>query len=628
MLETKDAMISREDETLRGIISSIGEGVVIAEIGGEFVFLNPAAREILGLNQDALHQSDWLDVHGCHDPDTLEPISSRSLPLARALRGERVDDELLFIKKPNWAEGKFVEVSARPIENGGGEITGGTVTFRDVTQRIRWEKAKTQSELRVKAQFDGIPIPTYVWQQIDGDFKLVDFNRAAEVFTEGTIAGLLGTKCRELYAGSPLIEDDFLRCFELKTSIRREMPYRMHHSGEVKDLVITYVFVPPDLVMVHTEDISERRRASAELSKLSNAVEQTAESVVITNRSGIIEYVNPAFEETTGYKREEVLGRRPDILKSGVHDKAFYAHLWKTILDYKPYRGTIVNKKKNGELYWSEQTITPMKDDQGNITHFVSVLKDITELRHQREQEFFLQVAQEVQEHLYQANFAVPGLDIYGSAHSATATCGDYFDVIHTPEGSVLLVVGDVCGHGIGSALIMGTTRAYLRAFSRFDSDPGRILTRLNRELCSDLDAKHFVTLIMVRLDPIRETMEYASAGHVPGFLLDSATDGVHWMERMGVPLGILPNQEYMSSTASDVHAGDILVLLTDGVSEARASDGSEWGVEGALELVKQNRDSDAREIVDRIWRGARRNAKNRQQEDDITALVCKIMES
>ena len=145
---------------------------------------------------------------------------------------------------------------------------------------------------------------------------------------------------------------------------------------------------------------------------LASAVEQTADSVVITNKQGIIEYVNPAFEVTTGYSRDEVLGRSPAILKSGMHDAEFYKKLWNQILGGQPFRGTIINRKKTGELYWSEQTITPMKDQDGEITHFVSVLKDITDLRKRHEQEFHLGLAREVQQRFYNVAASVPGFDI------------------------------------------------------------------------------------------------------------------------------------------------------------------------------------------------------------------------
>ncbi len=119
---------------------------------------------------------------------------------------------------------------------------------------------------------------------------------------------------------------------------------------------------------------------------LSTAVEQTADNVVIANKDGVIEYVNPAFEQTTGYAKEEVLGKTPSVLKSGHHKSPFYKNLWETILSGKTFKHIITNKKKSGELYYADQTITPLKNTRGEITHFVSVWKDITESVHYREQ--------------------------------------------------------------------------------------------------------------------------------------------------------------------------------------------------------------------------------------------------
>src|SRR5262249_26981942 len=155
-------------------------------------------------------------------------------------------------------------------------------------------------------------------------------------------------------------------------------------------------------------DITEQKRIEAEechsketIRLLSEAVEQTADSVVITDRQGTIEYVNPAFEATTGYSCREIAGKTPRILKSEVHDREFYSRLWNKILGGESFRGTLVNRKKCGQLYWTEQTITPIKDSAGAITHFVSVLKDITDLRKQQEQEFQLRLAREVQQRFY-----------------------------------------------------------------------------------------------------------------------------------------------------------------------------------------------------------------------------------
>jgi PAS domain S-box-containing protein len=107
--------------------------------------------------------------------------------------------------------------------------------------------------------------------------------------------------------------------------------------------------------------------------------------------------VNPAFEMTTGYTRKEVDGLTPRILNSGVHDHAFYENLWSTILSGEVFRHTIANRKKNGEIFFAEQTITPMKGSAGNITHFVTVIKDVTEQRKLQEQEMQMKLARAVQ---------------------------------------------------------------------------------------------------------------------------------------------------------------------------------------------------------------------------------------
>ncbi|MCB9008946.1 MAG: GAF domain-containing protein [Ardenticatenaceae bacterium] len=107
--------------------------------------------------------------------------------------------------------------------------------------------------------------------------------------------------------------------------------------------------------------------------------EQTADHILVTDVEGSILYVNPAFTTVTGYKPAEVLGKNPRILKSGMHDTAFYENLWQTVLSGETFRGMSVNKKKDGSLYYEEKTITPIKNTNGVITHLISTGKDVTE---------------------------------------------------------------------------------------------------------------------------------------------------------------------------------------------------------------------------------------------------------
>ncbi len=136
----------------------------------------------------------------------------------------------------------------------------------------------------------------------------------------------------------------------------------------------------------YTVDITARKSAEERLRLLERAVEFSGSGVVITNVKGEIEYVNPAFSRMTGYSAEEVLGKTPRILKSGKHPPEFYADLWQTILRGEVWRGEMTNRKKDGSLYWEQQTIAPVRDGRGRITHFVAVKEDVTE-RKRTEQE-------------------------------------------------------------------------------------------------------------------------------------------------------------------------------------------------------------------------------------------------
>ncbi|WP_259518247.1 PAS domain-containing sensor histidine kinase [Halanaeroarchaeum sp. HSR-CO] len=133
-------------------------------------------------------------------------------------------------------------------------------------------------------------------------------------------------------------------------------------------------------------DITDRRRRERELETFKAAVENAGHSIYWTDRDGTIEYVNPAFEELTGYSSEEAVGRNPRLLQSGVHDSAFYRDTWETILDGETWEGEIVNERTDGEQFTIDQTIAPVESEDGQVERFVAINSDITE-RRDRERE-------------------------------------------------------------------------------------------------------------------------------------------------------------------------------------------------------------------------------------------------
>ncbi|MET0051755.1 MAG: diguanylate cyclase [Candidatus Thiodiazotropha sp.] len=125
-------------------------------------------------------------------------------------------------------------------------------------------------------------------------------------------------------------------------------------------------------------DVSASKRAEADLRKLSRVLEQSPASVVITNTDGLIEYVNPKFEQVSGYTSEEAVGQNPRFLKSGDKTQEEYSEMWSSLLGGKEWRGVFHNRRKDGTIYWESASISPLRDERGRITHFIAIKEDIT----------------------------------------------------------------------------------------------------------------------------------------------------------------------------------------------------------------------------------------------------------
>ncbi len=208
--------------------------------------------------------------------------------------------------------------------------------------------------------------------------------RLEELFGYGP-GELIGQSTQVLYASDAAFEEIGARAYaELAhgRSFSEEVELR-HRDGSVFWGALTGRAVDPahpyDGSIFIYADISERFRAEAEVNKLTRALEQSPVSIVITSRDGTIEYVNPRFSMVTGYSRHEVMGQNPRLLQSGVTPKETYQELWQTLVSGKEWRGTLLNRRKSGELFWEEASISPVVSDAGEVTHYLAVKEDITE---------------------------------------------------------------------------------------------------------------------------------------------------------------------------------------------------------------------------------------------------------
>lgn len=239
-----------------------------------------------------------------------------------------------------------------------------------------------------------------------------------------------------------------------------------------------------------------------------------------------------------------------------------------------------------------------------------------------------LDLAMEVQQNLLPKGApAIEGLDISGSSQYCDETGGDYYDFLDLATlgpDRLGVAIGDVTGHGIAAALLMTTARALLR--SRIDL-PGSLIEQfgdINRHLCIDTGGEKFMTLFFLVLDSNTGTMRWVSAGHDPAVIYDRNSDTFSELEGDDLPIGIEASWEFHEFDREMLRPGEVLVLATDGVWEARNAGDEMFGKERMNELIRANADAPAKEIADSIREAVRAFRGDVPQLDDITMVVIK----
>ena len=256
---------------------------------------------------------------------------------------------------------------------------------RDIAEHKQMQKRLGESERKARAIFDlsfgfiGLLTP---------DGSLVEANRSALDFAGVQLSDVVGKPFWETpwWAHSTDEQEHIRSAVRTATSgelVRFETTHRAT-DGTLHTIDFSIKPLKDEagrvvLLIPQGRDITDRKRAEEAHARLATAVEQAAEAIVITDTSGEILYVNPAFEKTAGYTRQEAVGQNPRILKSGKHDNAFYRQMWETLTQGKVWSGRIINKKKNGALYEEEMTISPIRDSAGKIINYVAVKRDVTQ---------------------------------------------------------------------------------------------------------------------------------------------------------------------------------------------------------------------------------------------------------
>ncbi|MGL4369968.1 MAG: SpoIIE family protein phosphatase, partial [Spirochaetota bacterium] len=390
-------------------------------------------------------------------------------------------------------------------------------------------------------------------------------------------------------------------------------------------------------------DITSRRETVEQLRKLSLAVEQSPSSVIITDRDGNIEYVNPKFTHLTGYESSEVIGKNPRILKSGEMGSAGYKAMWNTITAGREWQGEFHNRKKNGELYWEFGSISPLRNSRREITHYIAVKEDITERKKAEEalrvseealrqrnkiMEEDLKYAQKVQLALLPTappsndkilvRYRFLPLDLVG---------GDYFSFL--PDGEYMRIfIGDVSGHGVSSALFSSLLKFATEKIAETDgNDASRFMGGLNRALYSNM-SNYFLTAIYAffERDPSGQLyLRFANGAHPPLIHYHAGQSRAEAVKCRGGILGMFDDVSFAEKRIP-LEKGDLLFIYTDGIPETKNSENEIIGFDEMPALIEKSHTPDLETMLDAILKEVRDFRGSCPIEDDIVLIGCRIL--
>jgi PAS domain S-box-containing protein len=369
---------NREQALSKAIIDSIPGAFYVLDENGRYARWNSyQCDEIIGQPEALVAGMDAGDtIH----PDDRPLIQSRIANVLGRGLDEIVEGRVLLRGGPafRWLlmTGRQMIIEGRPFLVGIGI---------DITERKQVEEALQESHRRLELALQGGQLGIWDWEPQAGAVTYSDLWVNMLEYSPDEIKPSVEFFNEHIHPEDMLAVLDRLHGhLEGRTAI-----YESEHRLRTKSGRWLWVLDRGKVVQRDKDgrpvrvtgiisDIGVRKQAEIERERLTTAIQKAAETVLVSDAQGCIVYVNPSFEALTGYTRAEVLGRNPRILKSGVHDEAFYRTLWGTISSGKTWHGRLVNRKKDGTLFTEEATISPVRDAAGIITSYVGVKRDIS----------------------------------------------------------------------------------------------------------------------------------------------------------------------------------------------------------------------------------------------------------
>jgi PAS domain S-box-containing protein len=389
------------EEKYRSLFENAVEGIFQTTLDGRLLTANSALARIAGYEfaeELIANVSDLSRQIYASPEDRVEFV--------RQVRqhGTVTDFEHLACRKDGTLT--WVSTSARAICDADGNLIGFEGRVVDINERKRAEEDLRLGEEKFRAQYKSFPVPTFSWRRVGDDFELSDYNEAADKITRGGLAGLLGTRASEWYSDKPQLLEMVWRCFSEGSIIQDEIPWQMVTTGEHKHFAVTFAPVPPDLVMHHAEDITERKQAKEALEEshtlFSSIIEGTPDALFLKDAQGRYLMANSSAAKILGKPLHEVLGKdNSELMPIGAARRI--AEIDRQIMETETSRVGEEHLPVEGTTRTYHFIKTPYRNHQGEVAGIVGIARDITE---RKEAEEALRLRAELLDLSYEPIFA------------------------------------------------------------------------------------------------------------------------------------------------------------------------------------------------------------------------------
>ncbi len=403
---------------LQNLIDFLPDATLAIDRDKRVILWNKAIEKMTGIPaEEMIGKGDYaytIPFYGEARPQLMdlvfgdnEKVAARYPNLVRD--GDSVTAEA-FCCALNRHRGAWIWVKVSPLYDGAGQIIGAIECIRDTTERKKNEEALRASEDKLGSLFESMDEMAVLHELVLDetgtpiDYRLTECNAAFVRLTGISKENAVGQLASKVYGtGTAPYLEEYARTVQSNTLSR----FETYYAPMDKYFLISTVPLGGRRFATLSTDITDRRRSEeqvrklledsnqarlallgiledhqrteTDLKRLVTAIEQSAESIVVTDAKARIQYVNPAFTAITGFAREEALGQNPRILQSGQQDAAFYRAMWATLAAGKTWQGRLVNKRKDGTLYTEDALISPVCDAGGTVVNYVAVKRDVTE---------------------------------------------------------------------------------------------------------------------------------------------------------------------------------------------------------------------------------------------------------